>query len=335
MHSMLKGAPLPDKRFPRRHDGVFLNHHQSLRPMNRLAPLNGVRVFVMVARCSSFQTAAAELCVTPGAVSRQIQALETRLAVRLFTRHTRRIELTEAGRALLEQVGPALHTIEDACQHIGSASRRTTVRLESTPTFAMHWLLPRLPQFQRRHPDIHVELRTTQGVIDRGRASQLFIRRDPEQFDGLAGHGFLDEYAALVCSPGYLARHRLQSAAEVAGAQRIAMRSRRDLWPKWFACHAIDASSAADEMLLDNTILAMQAAAQGLGVALIPRLFLEDALSGGTLVPLPGFPPIQTGAYSWLSPQTRLSRPAQTFVQWLAKAAQEGARPEAAVPSPD
>ncbi|WP_189533447.1 LysR substrate-binding domain-containing protein [Paludibacterium paludis] len=299
-----------------------------------MASLNGIRVFVIAARQGSFQEAARELCVTPGAVSRQIQSLESLLAVPLFVRMPRKVELTPAGVALLEAVGPALGAIEEACRQIATSGRQSVVCLESTPTFAMHWLIPRLSLFHAEHPDVQVELRTTQGVIDKSHTSHIYIRRCPEQFAGLTGTPFMKEYSILVCSPDYWHKHRVRCPADVARSRLVAMRSRQDLWPKWFAHHGIADNPEDGRMGLDNTILAIQAATRGLGIAFIPQLFLADALAAGILMPVPGFPPLQTGTYSWLSQQFPLSRAAGTFVNWLTDSAREAQRVADAAPCP-
>lgn len=291
--------------------------------MQRGMSLNGIRVFVVAARLGSFQDAAQKLCVTPGAISRQIQALEQQLAVQLFARLPRKIDLTAAGKTLLEQVGPALATIDEACLQLSGTSRQAILRLESTPTFAMHWLLPRLPQFHATYPQVQVELRTTQGLIDRSHPAHLFIRRCPDQFAGLEGTQFMQEYSMLVSCPDYLARNQVKDAASVASSRKIAMRSRRDLWPKWLEAHSLDTSQTDTQMELDNTILAIQAAVQGLGIAFIPVLFLTDALTSGTLVPIPGFGLLQTGSYHWLSQQVSLSSASKTFIDWLSSTARQ------------
>ena len=291
--------------------------------MQRGMSLNGIRVFVVAARLGSFQDAAQQLCVTPGAISRQIQTLEQQLAVQLFTRLPRKVDLTAAGKTLLEQVGPALTTIDEACLQLSGASQQEILRLESTPTFAMHWLLPRLPQFHAAYPQVQVELRTTQGLIDRSHPAHLFIRRCPDQFAGMDGTQFMKEYSMLVSSPDYLARHQIKDAASVARSHKIVMRSRQDLWPKWLEAHKLNILQPDMQMELDNTILAIQATVQGLGIAFIPILFLTDALTSGALVPIPEFRPLQTGSYHWLSQQVPLSSANRTFIDWLSVTAKQ------------
>lgn len=292
--------------------------------------LNAVRVFTAVVRHASIQRAADELCVTPGAVSRQIKALETALGLALFVRRHRAIVPSAEGAALAARLAPAIEQIEVAladCRPRRSASPcRLTV--EATPTFAMHWLIPRLPDFRRQHPDIVVDLRTAQGLVAPSPQVDLHIRRDPAHFAGLAARPCLAESALPVAAPALCAVCRPSvkpaagnatasaagTAADFAGLPLIRMRSRPDLWPRWFAAHPpVEAPVYLD---FDNTILAMQAACQGLGVALIPTLFLDALLRDGALQAWPGSRALHSGDYSVLSGLGR-SPAAPRFVVWL------------------
>ncbi|MDR1995195.1 LysR substrate-binding domain-containing protein [Azonexus sp.] len=284
----------------------------------RKAPFNALQIFAIAARHGSFQAAANELHVTPGAVSRQIKALESKLGRPLFVRCTRRVELTQAGQMLLDLVLPAVNMIDEAWHQMSGATHSTVLRLECTPTFAMHWLIPRLSSYREQHPKVKVMLRTSQGIVDRNTSSNLVIRRCPSQFSGLVGHPFMEEYSLLVCSPDYLRHQDVSSPAAIASTRLIGIRSRPDLWPKWFAHHGLVPGDDDDHMEFDNTILAIQAATQRLGMAFIPHLFLETFLASGSLIPAPGATPIQTGSYHWLNPGGRLSRGAESFVEWLA-----------------
>jgi LysR family transcriptional regulator, glycine cleavage system transcriptional activator len=289
--------------------------------MNVPPPLNAIRVFAVAAKCSSFKKAAEKLHVTPGAVSRQIQGLEDFLGVPLFVRGFREVLLTEAGQLYFAQVGPALDLIDQATRRTIDVSRRAVVRVETTPTFAMYWLIPRLGSFQSLFPDIEVKLTTAQGVLDRGRDVDLFVRRDVNHFGGLDGEAFMTEWSVLVCSPRLPNRAMLPAASAVAEAPRISMRSRSDLWPKWFRLNELSEPPAGKCIEFDNTILAIQAAIEALGIALVPRLFLDAHLDGGTLVCLPELAPFASGAYHLLLPRTPGSTSASVFIDWLRSAA--------------
>lgn len=289
-------------------------------PMPRL-PLNGLRVFAVAARLGSFQAAAEALGVTPGAVSRQIQALESLLAGPLFLRLPRRVTLTPDGQFLLDRIEPAFADLDAAFRHLLPAHAPATLILEAMPTFTMHWLLPRLPDFQAAHPEITVTLHTRQGAIDRSQSADLYIRRDPAQFSGLTGTPFLPEHSRLVASPAFLAAHRPETAADILRLPRLSMRSRPDLWPLWHRmCGAEQPADTGAVLALDSTLLAVQAAIAGLGIALIPEFFLQDALADGTLNTISGFPPLASGTYHWLTPAPVLSPSCRVFLRWLTAA---------------
>lgn len=289
-------------------------------------PLNAIRVFVTAARLLSFQRAAAELFVTPGAVSRQIQALEAHLGALLFVRRHRAIALTVLGECYLAQCGPALSVIDAASRHVRdltqgeAAPGRTVVRVDATPTFAMHWLIPRLAEFRAQHPRIDIQLGTSQGPIMRARGIDLHIRRDPAHFDGLPAEPFMSEYAVLVCSPLLPDRARLNSPAAVLANPLVRMRSRPDLWSKWFTHYGLQEKQAARRVVFidfDNTILAIQAVVEGLGVGLIPELFASGLLQGGALIELPGTRSFESGTYHLLHGRQEASMEMEIFRQWL------------------
>jgi LysR family glycine cleavage system transcriptional activator len=278
-------------------------------------PLNAARVFACVVRQASIQRAAAELCVTPGAVSRQVKALETALGVALLERRHRAIVVTREGAALAARLAPALEEIAAALLESRLRKHGTPSRLvvDATPTFAMHWLIPRLPQFCRAHPEIVIDLRTSQGVVVPAGDVDLHIRRDPAHFAGLSSRPCLPEMALPVVAPALGADP--SASEDFAGLPLIRMRSRPDLWPCWFASHP--PSRVPVFLDFDNTILAMQAASQGLGIALIPTLFLDALLQAGVLQVWHGAQALQTGQYSVLEGRGR-SPAVPRFIAWLA-----------------
>ncbi len=284
--------------------------------MKRAIPLNAIRVFIAAAQTASFKQAAALLFVTPGAVSRQIRLLEQYLGVELFERNHREVQLTQLGELYLSQVAPAFAAVEKATGHIAQLAQNPVVSVESTPTFAMHWLIPRLREFNALHPAIEVKLKTASGAVQHRRGIDLYIRRDPKQFSGLSGTPILAEQSLLVCQPQFFQHNPIHSPQDLLQCTLISMKSRPDLWPIWCERHGIKAHQVENVIELDNTIFAIQAATEGLGVAFIPRLFLAELLDSGALIEVPEFEEYSTGSYQVLGYQ-----PGQvavdTFVDWL------------------
>lgn len=285
--------------------------------MSSNSPLNAINVFEVSARLGSFQKAAKELCVTPGAVSRQVKHLEDYVGKKLFKRKSRRIELTTAGRMYYSKVGVSLDVLHKATQEIQSADEKEIILIETPLTFAMHWLIPRLADFKKQFPKIDLRLRTSSEPILVHREIDLFIRRSPNQFSGLKGKKFLTEKSRLVCAPEVLGDLQSWSDEMIYSLPVISMRSRQDLWPMWFRKAELNLNSVENQILLDNTVLAIEAAIQGLGIALIPELFLTQYIDKGSLVYIPKSQKITSGAYYYLKSPMHDEDKAAKFLKWI------------------
>jgi LysR family glycine cleavage system transcriptional activator len=279
-------------------------------------PLNAIFVFCAVARQGSFKGAAESLCVTPGAVSRQVQALEAYLGHSLFERRPSDVRLTRQGRQLHDRVSDKMAAVEMAVELLRSGGRRATVRVDSGVTLAMHWLIPRLAGFHEDHPGIQVQLSTSSGPVDTARRVDLHIRRDPAEFAGLASEVFLEEDAVLVASPRLMKSAASVPLRHLARWPRIAAASRPDLWVKWAAHHGEPPGSLEPTLEFDNTVLAIQAAAEGLGAMVVPEIFVTGLLQGGALVTLTDTR-VRTGSYSLLTRARRESGHVRRFADWL------------------
>ena len=181
-------------------------------------PLNGLRVFEAAGRTLSFTAAAAELHVTPAAVSHQIRALEERLGHELFVRHHKALELSVAGRLLLPGLRDGLVLLDRAVARL--AMLRTDNRLVVTcaPTLAARWLLPRLELFQAEHPEIEVHLMTSNRTVElEDHSADIAIRYGTGPYPGLYAESLLDDGMTAVCSPKLLAgAHPLRVPQDLA-----------------------------------------------------------------------------------------------------------------------
>lgn len=287
--------------------------------MSNNSPLNAINVFEVSARLGSFQKAAKELCVTPGAVSHQIKQLEDFIGKKLFKRKSRRVELTKIGRIYYAKVGASLDVLHRATQEVQSANDKEIIRIETPLTFAMHWLTPRMIDFQMRYPDVELRVSTSSDPIRVHRDIDLYLRRDPNQFSGLAANSFLTEYSVIVCSPRYLDQVRSWSNEKIYSLPLISMRSRQDIWPVWFREAKLNINSVENQIAFDNTILAIQAAIHGIGIALIPELFLKPFFENGSLISIPDASKIKTGTYYYLRSPFHRKKKASAFFNWLKK----------------
>lgn len=281
-------------------------------------PLNALHVFCAVARHGGIRAAAEVLCVTPGAVTRQVQALEAHLGEALFERGPAAAQPTEAGRRLLKRVGERLEVIVDALSPAGPAGRRRAiVRVDTGVTLAMHWLIPRLRGFAERHPQIEVQVRTTDGDIDPASGADVYIRRDQAELRGLPAQRLLVERSLLVAAAGHpVVTSKSSGLRALARWPRIGARSRPDLWPQWAQQQRAAPADWAPTLAFDNTVLAIQAAAEGLGLAVLPELFIAGMLDAGTLRAVRP-QRIETGAYAVAIGRRRESARVLAFVDWL------------------
>jgi len=286
--------------------------------MTARTPLNAIHVFCVAARHRSFKLAAEELCVTPGAVTRQIHALEDHVGQQLFERNFRDVRLTRAGERLRDRVADKMAAVEAEIELLRSGGRRTTVRVDAGVTLAMHWLIPRLASFRAANPGIEIQLSTSHGPVDLGKRMDLHIRRDPADFAGLPAEMFLEEYSLLVASPK-LRFEPPWSPHSAKRLERIAAVSRQHLWKQWSSHHGLDASDFEPTLDFDNTALAIQAAAEGLGVMVVPEIFVANMLRSGILVQLDP-DRVRTGEYSILQRARRDSQRVGRFVEWLRRA---------------
>lgn len=251
--------------------------------MRELPPLPALRSFEAVARLGSVNLAASELHVTHSAVSQQIRLLEDMLGVALFVREGRGLRLSEDGRLYALQVRIALGELGEATRLIRARPRGDELVIAVLPSFAQHWLLPRLPRFYARHPQYRVTLRASldiqdlqQGLVDIG------IRMGRGGWEGLQQQALFDDELIAVAAPGFNGGTLPQTAAEVVASPVIRT---VESWLNW--CTAAGVNEPTQSRLwINDSNLVLAAVQQGLGVALIRRSLIVDRLSQGELVQL-------------------------------------------------
>lgn len=291
-----------------------------------LPPLNAVRAFEAAARRGSFKLAAAELGVTHGAVSRQIQLLEEWLgAPALFRRLSRGVALTPEGGALLAEFAPALDRISAAArQHRERQGRpvATMLRVNALATFSLRWLLPRLALFHKEHPGIEVQLTTANEPVDALPGEyDVIIRGGPDTFHGFVSRPLLNERRLPVCSPELVTRLALTTVTDLERHTLLHVSTMPKLWRDWLTLAGHTGLQPAATLTLDHFYLAIQAAVDGLGVAMGPTALVGDDLAAGRLVT--PFPEISLPARTYFAylPQHDLTNPASAvFCEWLTAA---------------
>jgi len=303
-----------------------------------LPPLNALRAFEAFGRHGRMTLAADELCVTHGAVSRQIRQLEAHLGVALTEGPRSRLRMTEAGLKLAQALSPAFDQIEAAAPRSAEAGPRPLV-VSCLPTFAMKWLIPRLPRFQAAHPDIPVRVAESNGPFDFREAQidlAIRIRRTGEaDYPDSVADPFMRHYHGPVMSPE-LAGGGLADFDRICAAPRLLTRTYAQSWSDWIRdIGAETLPRAVSEQEFDHYFYMLEAAAAGLGVAIGPWAFVQRDLASGRLVAPLGFAPGQTWIAA-LTPREGASERALLFRDWLrAEGASTPLPPEAACRSRD
>lgn len=258
--------------------------HEAPSMTRRLPSLHALQVFEVAGRHLSFTKAADELCLTQGAVSRQIAQLEAALGYTLFHRQVRRVSLTAQGEALLPHIGRAFAQLAKGLDAADGV--RNVVRLKA-PTCISRWLMPLVMAFREDYPDIDVEVTT---VREHG------VNFDAEGFDlavvfGNAPAGedellLVREKLTPVCAPGLLTRigKPLHATGDLPAYPLLhPSRDRRD-WHMWLAAARDDPHRADSGQLFDTLDMAVQAASQGIGIAIGDVTLVADDLASGALV---------------------------------------------------
>ncbi|QDO97462.1 transcriptional regulator GcvA [Ferrovibrio terrae] len=300
---------------------MSLSHIDPARIPGGLPSLNALRAFVAAGRHLSFTRAADELHVTQGAVSRLVKQLEEDLGVSLFSRGPRGLELTEAGGAYLPPLTEAFERMLAATKLI-MRSTRPANRLAITmlPTFAMRWFMPRLADFHQLNPEIAVDVTSADRPVDfASEPVDVGIQYGSGNWSAELHAEFLfPETVTLVASPALLKSKALRKPDDVKRHVLLTHSTRPEAWAEWFASAGLK-GSAGKGPAFEHFFMSIEAAVNGLGLALVPDFFVVQELRDGRLVePLPEFRLRRPGGYYLLCLKGREREPAiRGFRNWL------------------
>ncbi len=240
--------------------------------------------FDAAARTGSITRAADELSLTQSAVSRQIKALEGQLGVELFVREKQKIRLTLGGMVYAREIRDALARISNASLNLRANPSGGSLTLGVPPTFGARWLTPRLPRFVARHPEVMLNVLSrptkfdfSQDIIDAA------IYFGPPQWTGARMVALRAEVTVPVCAPQMMERFRFREPSDIRLAPLLHLTTRPDAWECWLRHYGVD-DQAVYGMLFDQFTTLFEAAAAGLGIALLPRFMFEDELRKGRIV---------------------------------------------------
>ena len=284
---------------------------------HRLPPLTSLRAFEAAARLLSFKDAAEELFLTPSAVSRSIQVLEDWLGSPVFLRGNRSIALTESGTAYAVRVRAALDDLAEATAAMPGRRGPAALHISAAPTFTRKWLMLRLGRFRAEHPEIALSLDASHRQVDILRDGvDLAIRMGAGPWPEVEALHLVGETLVPVCTPQMAGR--IGSPADLAGATLLQVSGIATDWDWWFGAAGVDRPAEAAAMRFDTVQLALDAALQGLGIALGRRPLVDAELEAGTLVEVLG-PPRQAGSAYWLLWLAASERRAEirAFLNWI------------------
>lgn len=289
--------------------------------------LASLRSFEVAARLLSFSRAAAELCVTQGAVSHQMKFLEQSLGCKLFYRLPKQVKLTEEGERFAKIVARALRELDEGAASIVASARSTIdIRLRAGPSFALRWLVPRLGRLRERYPHIKLRVIGAYGYFDPAhRDFDLAVEFVQGSLTAVHTEVLMDEHLIPVCSPDYWARHDfLKTPADLAGCTLLhdgdawAAASEDAEWRHWLnEVGALDVDSRQGQFFtLAN--MAIEAALSDQGVAMGRLSLIDDLLAQGRLVsPLPRVVKAPT-RYYLVYPSELAERPGvRAVIEWL------------------
>jgi LysR family glycine cleavage system transcriptional activator len=299
-----------------------------------LPSVSALLAFESAGRHSSVTDAASELNLTQSAVSRQIRQLEDLLGVSLFRRSNQRISLTEAGRLYLKEVAAIL-------EHLDGATRRATTRsgtsmnlgLPTHPALTTRWLLPRLPDFLSKNPGVTFNLSDRWSPCDFAAESlDCAIHCGGSHWPGTVVYPLMDEWLIPVCSPKFLKEHSLRRAADFNAVTLLHQTARPSAWSDWFRETRVKDYIESRGFCFEQDVVLSQAVIAGLGVALLPKLLVEEELACGTLVQPLENAVLRGRSYALVVPGSKIGSPlVQRFSEWIVQQAESLRLPSKAV----
>jgi LysR family glycine cleavage system transcriptional activator len=302
--------------------------------MRRKIPSTGALIaFEAAARYQSFSRAAEELTLTEGAISRQIAVLEDYLGVQLFHRVKKRVTLSDIGTAYFIKVKEDLTRLErNTLGAMAYQNGQKFLELAVIPTFTSKWLIPKIAEFSRLHPGITINLseRALPFLFGDTNFSAAIHYRHPA-WAGCAQEELFDEELVPVCSPALLGGRKVSSVVDLLSFPMLHKNTREDAWTRWFAAAGHEELAPMAGPRYDLFSMIIQGACHGIGIALVPRLYVQDELKSGTLVIPVDFSIRGLKQYCVVYPEHKeVSPAARLFLDWLVDAAAMERQPRAA-----
>ncbi len=251
----------------------------------RLPPLNALKAFESAARNLSFTKAADELFVTQAAVSHQIKSLESYLSIKLFHRRNRALLLTEEGQSYFQDLRDIFANMQDATDRLVALGSKGAITIATPPSFAAQWLVPKLHEFSAIHNDIDVRIKAVdldEGFLDD--SVDIAVYYGKGTWTGLASTKLLAEYLTPMCSPLLLHKSNGLSALKDLSNHRLLHDNTRRAWKNWLQNFGIKDINVNHGPIFSHTMLVLQAACNGQGIALSDTVLAKPEIDSGRLV---------------------------------------------------
>ncbi len=295
---------------------------------SRLPPLNALRAFEAAGRRASMSAAAEELAVTPAAISHQIKTLEDHFRFPLFHRTVRSIRLTDRGAALLPYLSEGLEQWKQGCAIVQSLDDEAPLVISSAPVFAGKWLVRRLSEFNTLYPDINVRLDGTLSIVNfAGDGVDAAIRFGTGPYPGLHADALVAEDVIPVCAPSLLkGEHPLLTPQDLVHHTLIhvdwfAAAGTQPDWPMWLKTAGVSGINRLKGPVMTSDSLAVEAAINAGGVALVSEFLVRQDLESGRLVKPFDLVLPSDHRYWFVCPPEHLDRPSvRAFRDWLVAA---------------
>lgn len=289
----------------------------------RLPSLNALRAFEAAGRHESFSSAAEELFVTHASISRHVKHLEAWLGRPLFERHSRGVRLTETGERYLHHLTQTFDALHEATREVRVEPEEVELAISVEVTFAMRWLVPRLGDFQARHPEIELNLEADDDCIDfRKHPFDLAIRYGEGGWPDVEAEPLVELEAFPLCSPDFLKGKHIKEPRDLL-AYPLLHEDSKQWWRDWLEAAGVERIERPRGHLYQSAHMTLEAAEAGQGLALGDNVAAADALTEGWLVSPLDFA-VPAGGYWLVQPkETKPSEAAQAFRSWLLAAIQD------------
>jgi LysR family glycine cleavage system transcriptional activator len=283
-------------------------------------PLPALRVLMVCARCDSFTRAALELGVAQASVSYQIKLLEQSLNLKLFARNGAGVALTDEGNRYVNVVRQALLELDTATEQLRAGTLNATLSCNVATTIGLRWLVPRLRKFSLQFPEVALTLNMTEQFMDFGKDRiDIGIWYGTGDWEGLVSKLLFQEVLVPVCSPDFLKKFPNGIQAEsLAKITLLHSKSTVNDWGHWLDARGITGIDAKQGLVFEQPHFAMQAAAEGVGIAMADRMLAQQDLHCGRLViPIQGGLARAAGYYLVGPPAAREGLRSGRLWRWL------------------